>query len=299
MARIRQLTSNHTQHITSRAAVGRSPDAEIFISDPYVSSVHAELYWDGGHWIVKDLNSRNGTWVDGHRLSSPSQSVLAVGSRLAFGQADQIWIVDDIEPPKPYAFSGEEVADEVDGILVIPSVDDPQVVVFSREGLYYAEDDETVRSVENGDSVFAAGRRWTLSIPSPPTNTIELPSVPHISELELHFETSEDERDVQLHLSGGTLEESISHRAHSYLLLLLAKARAEDAENGVSPSEAGWRDVSEMLTVLDVPSNHLNMIIHRARQQFHALRIPDAAQIIERRRQLKTMRIGCSQLRFN
>lgn len=47
--------------------VGRSPECDICLRFPSVSSRHCKLEFDEGYWLVEDLNSRNGTWVDGDR----------------------------------------------------------------------------------------------------------------------------------------------------------------------------------------------------------------------------------------
>ena len=38
------------------------------LSDDTVSRRHAELFLDGGRWILRDLGSSNGTWVNGRRV---------------------------------------------------------------------------------------------------------------------------------------------------------------------------------------------------------------------------------------
>ena len=47
--------------------LGRSPDCDVRIRFPSVSSRHCKLMFDKGYWLVEDLNSTNGTWVDGDR----------------------------------------------------------------------------------------------------------------------------------------------------------------------------------------------------------------------------------------
>ena len=47
--------------------LGRSPECDIRIRFPSVSSRHCKLSFDKGYWLVEDLNSTNGTWVDGDR----------------------------------------------------------------------------------------------------------------------------------------------------------------------------------------------------------------------------------------
>jgi DNA-binding NtrC family response regulator len=54
----------HEMEIVARVTVGASPRADMTIADPAVSSLHAELELrDDGVW-VRDLGSRNGTYID-------------------------------------------------------------------------------------------------------------------------------------------------------------------------------------------------------------------------------------------
>jgi hypothetical protein len=67
-------------------SVGRGPEASLRFDaerDLAVSTRHAVLYADGGQWWVRDLGSRNGTYVNGRRIAEPAR--LANGDRIAFG----------------------------------------------------------------------------------------------------------------------------------------------------------------------------------------------------------------------
>ena len=44
--------------------VGRSPQARISIPDPAVSRRHCEISTENSRWYVKDLGSRNGTYLN-------------------------------------------------------------------------------------------------------------------------------------------------------------------------------------------------------------------------------------------
>jgi pSer/pThr/pTyr-binding forkhead associated (FHA) protein len=62
----------------SRIRFGRHPDCEVSF-DPHrdidASSRHAELRpLDGTHWVLVDLGSSNGTYVDGHRATEAAVS---------------------------------------------------------------------------------------------------------------------------------------------------------------------------------------------------------------------------------
>src|SRR5690606_9849049 len=48
---------------------GRSPEAELVLSSPRVSKLHAEIDANGHGYLVRDLGSRNGTFVNGERVS--------------------------------------------------------------------------------------------------------------------------------------------------------------------------------------------------------------------------------------
>ncbi len=45
--------------------VGRDETADIVIEDESLSRRHFVIMQDGAHYLLKDLNSQNGTWVDG------------------------------------------------------------------------------------------------------------------------------------------------------------------------------------------------------------------------------------------
>lgn len=52
--------------------VGRSPEAEITIDDPYASEFHARVGIQDERIMVHDLGSTNGTYVNGRRVSAPT-----------------------------------------------------------------------------------------------------------------------------------------------------------------------------------------------------------------------------------
>jgi len=52
--------------------IGRAEDgADFLLADPSVSRQHAELSFRDGQWILRDMNSSNGTFLNERRLSSP------------------------------------------------------------------------------------------------------------------------------------------------------------------------------------------------------------------------------------
>ncbi len=72
------------------ARLGRSPDCTVVLggeSAGVVSGVHAELRYAGAEWRLADLGSRNGTFLNGRRLTAPAAAVLRAGDLITLGEA--------------------------------------------------------------------------------------------------------------------------------------------------------------------------------------------------------------------
>ncbi|MDR5699263.1 FHA domain-containing protein FhaB/FipA [Agromyces aerolatus] len=52
--------------------IGRSSDSAIIIRDDYTSTHHARLMLWNGRWMIQDLDSTNGTFLDGSRVTVPT-----------------------------------------------------------------------------------------------------------------------------------------------------------------------------------------------------------------------------------
>jgi len=48
--------------------LGASPTADVYVDNTFVSRYHAEIAREGGRFRIRDLDSRNGTFVNGARL---------------------------------------------------------------------------------------------------------------------------------------------------------------------------------------------------------------------------------------
>lgn len=69
---------------TSPITIGRAPSASLVLEDEYASSAHAQLSPTSDGWLIEDLGSRNGTFVDGETLSEPM--ILTPGISVRIGQ---------------------------------------------------------------------------------------------------------------------------------------------------------------------------------------------------------------------
>ncbi|WP_210480020.1 FHA domain-containing protein [Naasia sp. SYSU D00948] len=53
--------------------IGRSSESGLQILDDYTSSHHARLLLFGDDWVIQDLDSTNGTFLDGNRVTTPAK----------------------------------------------------------------------------------------------------------------------------------------------------------------------------------------------------------------------------------
>lgn len=66
-------------------SIGRGTQNEIVLSDDSVSAVHARLEYSAGSWQLTDLNSTNGTYVEGVRLAPEVPTPLIDAATVRFG----------------------------------------------------------------------------------------------------------------------------------------------------------------------------------------------------------------------
>ena len=69
--------------LLSSNTLGRSEDATVQVDDRFASKSHAALTFEDGDYVLTDLRSRNGTAVNGARITSPV--VLSDGDRIEIG----------------------------------------------------------------------------------------------------------------------------------------------------------------------------------------------------------------------
>jgi pSer/pThr/pTyr-binding forkhead associated (FHA) protein len=70
--------------------VGRHPDSDIFLDDVTVSRRHAELARVSAEWIVRDVGSLNGTYVNRQRIEDAA--TLANGDEVQIGRFKLVFL---------------------------------------------------------------------------------------------------------------------------------------------------------------------------------------------------------------
>jgi len=88
--------------------IGRSDGCDLVLDNPYVSSKHAELFVDGGNYFLRDLHSRNGTFLNDFRVT---ERALPAAGTIRFGRFSLSY---EVEKPN------EDDTKEIEGISLSP-----------------------------------------------------------------------------------------------------------------------------------------------------------------------------------
>jgi hypothetical protein len=261
--------------------VGRHPRCTMHVDAARVSGEHAALAWADGGWTVRDLGSRNGTFVDGKVLDRGDRRTLTKGSRLGFGGSEPSWVLTEPGPPAPVAqdLGSDRLLVAEDEQLAVPSPEQPSFVIYAdAQGGWLLEIEGGTRPVRSGDIVSAEGTRWRLLLPTAVASTVAVGlSLAAVQVARFDVSLDEEHVTVQLHHPAGVL--ALGARAHHYLLLTLARARLEDAK--LVASEQGWLDVEDLQRMLRIDRMTLNVSVYRARKTWANAGVAGAGSLVE------------------
>lgn len=277
--------------------IGRAPGADLHVPSPRASALHAELSYVGEAWRIRDLASRNGTWVDGVRLVGAAVT-LGVGSRIEL--AGTTWRLLSAGPPLGAAvpIDGGPAVEEEDGAIVLSDGVGPTLLVArDLAGGWRRHDGDVDMPANDGELVEVGGRRWRLALPTPHLPTLGSMAGDADAEVAARFAVSRDEEHVRLTVRWGSREVTPRPAAHAYTLLTLARARLADEEAGIlPPAERGWIHRDELCRRLRLDPNLLLSHLFRARRQLADLEVPGADALFERRLDARQLRVGLSRI---
>jgi len=92
--------------------VGRADFNDIVLAEPSVSTTHAKLQRKDGLWVISDLGSTNGTYVEGEPVAG--ETPLPPGATIRFGDVAVLFEPHDEVVAAPASRAGTQVLDRVD-----------------------------------------------------------------------------------------------------------------------------------------------------------------------------------------
>lgn len=273
----------HSVVLPAYTLIGRKPSCFLVPRSSNVSGEHAVIAWQGTHWTIRDLGSRNGTTLDGAAVQAAA--ALHAGARVTFGDRDEAWVLVDDGAPEPMAIDvvSRAVRAGSGGMLALPDEEHPIAVVYtSAQGGWVVEQDQQLRALSGTMEPIMAGSAWMVFLPG----ALEL--TPH-AELDLsvttatfQFFVSRNEEHVRIVVSAGSNKVVLEAREHYYPLLMLARARVEQRERAAD--ERGWVSCEALVRRLKTEMNTLDVAIHRSRRRLESAGVLGSAGIVEVRR---------------
>ncbi len=292
-------SSGRIQRLGARTIAGRASTCGWVLSDTRVSKEHTTLWWESG-WRVRDLGSRNGTFVDGRRLAIGEVAELGTGSALGLGRTDEVWTLVDASPPHPCAVRVHDGAvQRLHGSLIaLPSPEHPVVTVSRCATGWSIEEADGSRDITDGDLIHVAHEVWRLELPESldATHEAETLMLGPLSRVKLRFRVSPDEEMVQVAASCDANDWQLQPRSYHYMLLTLARQRLSDRGAGVAADAEGWVLTRDLAHMLRTEERTLNVHVYRARRQLGDLGIDGAAGLIERRGRTGHMRLAIADV---
>jgi two-component system NtrC family sensor kinase len=131
--------------------IGRGSD-QVPLTDQTVSRRHAELKCADGTWILRDLNSANGTYINGARIQEPTR--LKNGDQIKLGSTLLVYSSDDSTeqlsgaaiPADLVTLDADKLAVDSSVVASIPSADD-SVVLAAPDTAYAVKSWKAVREL--------------------------------------------------------------------------------------------------------------------------------------------------------
>jgi phosphoserine phosphatase RsbU/P len=111
-------------------SIGRASDCSIPIKDRYLSRKHAEIIADGDAWVLKDLGSANGTYLNGARVERDQP--LNTGDRIRLGDTEIVFETAERNTDRFIAVAGGSISSPTIAIAVNEISDKPEAQDVAR-----------------------------------------------------------------------------------------------------------------------------------------------------------------------
>ncbi len=158
--------------------IGSRPDCDLVVNVPSVSGRHCRLTRDGASFILEDLGSTNGTYLNGERVAGHVTTRLAASDTLHLGShalaLDQVRILLGPEPVPVVTLKGAEMVigrtNGCDHVIDLP-------MISSRHArLFRAADRLLIEDLGSSNGTFVNGHRLDRPIELWPADVIGLGS---------------------------------------------------------------------------------------------------------------------------
>jgi len=268
--------------------VGRGRDADISLVDPSVSTDHARIWCEGDRVLLRDLGSRNGTFLNEQRITATVEVADDDEVRLGGETCLRIRVLGGVP---------RQVTDlalvQVDAGLRTPlnlgdnKVDDMNIVL-DRQGGLTLKGPKLARPLSPGEDFEVAGHRYRVEAQGGTANvrTVELEGGPPPIRVEARLDgpTGPEARFTDVRDNAKTL--LITAATQAEVVYVLARAAKQEMASRVE--DPGWMNNGELRQAVwgrgseRLHRSRLPVVLHRIRKSLEGAGLSEAC--IDRRR---------------
>ncbi|MEL6187213.1 MAG: FHA domain-containing protein, partial [Myxococcota bacterium] len=217
MGTIRLIHGTLERTLPHHFLVGRSDACDLRLGNPYVSSQHAVVHWNGKVWMVRDLASRNGTYLDGQRLDPGLDHRLQVEDRLSFGDRDEPWTISDDDEPVLMAVHASSSQARVgrESILALPDEAGLEVSIYlDQDGRWKMEgaEERGPHPVVDRQRVVTSKGAWIIHLPGLSEHTPVARSQLSFDTVGFRFAVRKQDERVRMTLLTPYVEQELAER---------------------------------------------------------------------------------------
>ncbi|WP_444893565.1 FHA domain-containing protein [Microbulbifer sp. TRSA001] len=258
-------------YLKSIHSMGRDAEScDTALYCPLCSRLQCVIRYQNSAWYLYD-ESRNGTYLNGAKLSSGGIR-LKEGDNISFpGDQDNNWTLEDISSPSSVLlFNGGEQYIELEKCNALPNERHPELLITKEEDSlhWFIEQGELVKPLRGGDRLYLSGQPWVFYPNDMVLETQAYQIQDSKDELHLFFGVSLNEENVQLVTSCRKIEKDMGYKVHHQLLVILARRLISDVNSGFPLRDSGWIATDLLLRELRIEAAYLNILIYRSRTAF-------------------------------
>ena len=272
-------------HAARVTTVGRAPTNDVMLTDDTISRHHAVAWWSGEGICVRDIGSRNGSWVHGERIHGSTcvkaGTVVRLGLHLDVvfeveGLMSGVfaWAVEDMTTGVLHPIRPGRLAIGPDGTIGMGGAHAVVMVVGQRE-VRLGENGQD-RPIAKGETFMVGGRTFRLVEGKlDPNETMEpdLPQLPYAIVAKIDGPRGPQASVLDLH---DNRSHTVASENRAVLLYILGKRLLADRTTGLPHGDQGWCADEELFSGIwgrswtDRSQNLLHVLVYRVRKELEA-----------------------------